>query len=65
LVTTAAAAPIGHGRLATLRHGEAAAVHRMPEAVHAGGDDGRSAEDVRVRVPAHATPEAGAAATPP
>jgi hypothetical protein len=49
-------------RLATLRHGEAAAMRGMPEAVHACGDDGRSAEDVWAGVPAGAAPEAGAGA---
>jgi hypothetical protein len=37
----------------------------MPEAVHAGSDDGRSTEDVRRGVPASATPEAGAEARRP
>jgi hypothetical protein len=44
------AARVRHGRLATLRHGEAAAMRGMLEAVHPGSDDGRSAEDVRAPV---------------
>ena len=46
----------------TLRYGAAATMHGMPEAVHARGDDGRSADDVWVGVSARETPEAGALA---
>ena len=56
----------GAGELVTLAaHGEAVAMHGVPEAVHARGDDGRSAEDLRACVPARAAAEAGAGAKTP
>ena len=46
-------------------HGEVVAMHGVPEVVHARGDDGRSAEDLRACVPARAAAEAGAGAKTP
>jgi len=53
----------GAGELVTLAvHGEAAAMYGVPEAVHARGDDGRSAEELRAGVPAGETTKARAGA---
>jgi hypothetical protein len=46
-------------------HGEAVAMHGVPEAIRAGGDDGPAAEDLRAGVPARETAEAGAGAKTP
>jgi len=46
-------------------HGEAVAMHGVPEAVHARGDDGPSTEELRAGMSAREATEAGTAAPPP
>jgi hypothetical protein len=53
------------GLLVTLAaHGEAAAMHGVPEAVHARGDDGLSTEELWAGVSAREATEAGTATSP-